>query len=260
MVSAIVFDLDGVVYLGAQGIPGVAGEIARLQKRTKVLFLTNNATKSRQSYVHHLARYGIKANKNDVMTASFGCAHYVKEKYGAGKRVFVIGEQGLHDELVKEAGAKIVEKNAEFVVVGLDRQVTYEKLDKGLHNLVTGAKFILANSDPTLPREHGASPGSGAIAAALIYASGKKPDAVIGKPSVYLIKKLLQMHKVKPREAVFVGDRLEIDIRMANEIGMKSVLVLTGVAKRSDVKRAPKSDKPGIVIESAAKVGKVIGI
>ena len=260
MASCVVFDLDGVVYLGAQGIPGVAGEIARLQKRAKVLFLTNNATKSRQSYVHHLARYGIRASMDDVMTASFGCAHYVKEKYGAGKRVFIIGEQGLHDELVEEAGAKIVKEHAELVVVGLDRQVTYEKLNNALQCLNAGAKFILANSDPTLPREHGASPGSGSIAAALIYASGRKPDVVIGKPSVYLIKKLLQMHKVKPKDAVFVGDRLDIDIRMANKIGMKSVLVLTGVAKKKDVKRAPKSDKPTLVIESAAKIGKALGI
>jgi ribonucleotide monophosphatase NagD (HAD superfamily) len=194
------------------------------------------------------------------MTASFGCAHYISEKYGKGKKVHVVGEQGLHDELVEEAGAMIVKNGAEFVVCGLDRQVTYEKLDAALRNLNAGAVFVLANSDPTIPREFGSSLGSGALAASLIYASGRKPDVTIGKPSVYLIKKLLQMHNIKACDAAFVGDRLEIDIRMANAAEMKSVLVLTGVAKREDVMRAPKRDRPDMVVSSAAEVGKALGI
>jgi len=260
MPKAIVFDLDGVVYLGAHGIPGVAAEIARLQKKVPVLFLTNNATKSRLEYVRHLAAYGIGARAEDVMTASYGCARYIDEKYGKGKRVCLVGEQGFKDELEEEAGAKIVGRGAEIVACGLDRQITYEKLEAALRNLDAGAAFILANNDPTLPREFGASPGSGAIAAALICASGRKPDAVVGKPSVYLVRKLLQMHNIRARDSVFVGDRLEIDIRMANKAGMKSVLVLTGVAKRKDVARAPKSDRPWKIIKSAAEVGKVLGI
>jgi len=259
MPSAIVFDLDGVVYLGAQGIPGVAAEIARLQKKMPVLFLTNNATKSRIEYVRHLAAYGIGVKATDVMTASYGCARYIEERYGKGRRVCLVGEHGFQDEL-EEAGAKIVNKNAEIVACGLDRHITYEKLDAALRCLNAGAAFILANNDPTLPREHGASIGSGAIAAALIYASGRKPDVVVGKPSVYLIKKLLQMHNITARDAVFVGDRLEIDIRMANKIGMTSVLVLTGVAKRRDVLHVPKSDKPSLIVKSAAEVGKTLGI
>ena len=260
MPKAIVFDLDGVVYLGARGIPGVAAEIARLQRKMPVLFLTNNATKGRVEYVRHLAAYGIGVKAEDVMTASYGCARHVLENYGKGKRVFVVGEQGLRDELENEAGAVLVERRAEIVVAGLDRQITYAKLEAALRCLNAGAAFILANNDPTLPRELGASPGSGAIAASLIYASGRKPDVIIGKPSAYLIRKLLQIHKIKARDAVFVGDRLEIDIRMANKAGMKSVLVLTGVAKRKDVARAPKSDRPWKIIRSAADIGKALGI
>jgi len=260
MQSAIVFDLDGVVYLGAHGIPGVAFEIARLQKKMRVLFLTNNATKSRLEYVRHLASYGISAKVDDVMTASYGCARYVLEKYGKGRRVFVVGEQGLREEMEEEAGAALVEKRAEIVVCGLDRKINYEKLDAALACLNAGAKFILANSDPTLPREFGASPGSGAIASSLIYASGRKPDVVVGKPSLYLVKELLKLHGIRAKDAVFVGDRLDIDIRMANRAKMKSVLVLTGVAKRKDVACAPKSDRPWKIIKSAAEVGKALGI
>jgi len=260
MPSAIVFDLDGVVYLGARGIPGVSAEIARLQGKARVLFLTNNATKGRLEYVRHLAAYGISAKMDDVMTASYGCARYVLEKYGKGKRVYVVGEQGLREEMENEAGAVLVEKRAEIVVCGLDRQITYAKLDGALACLNAGANFVLANNDPTLPREFGASVGSGAIAASLICASGREPDVIVGKPSLYLVRELLKLHGIRAKDAVFVGDRLEIDIRMANRAGMKSVLVLTGVAKRKDVVRAPKSDRPWKIIRSAAEVGKVLGI
>lgn len=261
MLSSIVFDMDGVLYRGPKEIPGVSEEIARLQKKTKVLFFTNNATKSRKDYVKHLHSFGINAELGDLMNSSHGAACHVKEKYGEGRRIFVVGEQGLKDELAEEAGAKIVEgEGAEIVVCGLDRHISYAKIEMGLRNLLSGAAFILANNDPTFPKEDGISPGSGAIAASLIFASGRKPDFVAGKPSTYLLDKLLQLHGVKAKDSAFVGDRLEIDIRMANAAGMKSVLVLTGIAKREDLEKAPASDRPQIVIGSAAETGKALGI
>ncbi|HIH19409.1 TPA: HAD-IIA family hydrolase [Candidatus Micrarchaeota archaeon] len=261
MVQAIVFDMDGVLYRGSRKIMGVPEEISRLQEKVAVLFLTNNATKSRSDYVKWLAIFGIRASESEIMTSSFGCAHYIREKHGLKRKVFVIGEQGLKDELMLEAKARIVEgKGAKIVVCGLDRGITYKKYENAMENLSSGAAFMLANSDPTLPKERGFAPGSGAIASVLITATGRKPDVTIGKPSTYLIDKLLQMHKLKPQEAAFVGDRLEIDMRMANAVGMKSVLVLSGVAKRKDVKNAPASDKPDIILSSAAKVGQALGI
>ncbi len=261
MLKAVVFDLDGVVYRGANGVPGVAAEIFRLQKKKQVLFLTNNATRSRSDYVRHLAIFGILVRASQVMTSSFGVAHYIRQKYGKGKKIFVVGEQGLKDELELEADAVIVEdESADIVVTGLDRHINYSKLEHALRNLNAGAKFIMANNDTSYITERGLSPGSGAIAASLIYASGRKPDAVIGKPSTYLIDELLEMHNLKPSEVAFVGDRLDIDIRMANKMGMRSVLVLTGISKKSEIAKAPASDRPGMVLESAAEVGKALGI
>lgn len=261
MLRSIVFDLDGVVYRGANGIPGVASEIFRLQKKKQVLFLTNNATRSRADYVRHLAIFGILVRASQMMTSSFGAAHYIRGKYGKGRKIFVVGEQGLKDELEFEADAVLVEDGtADIVVVGLDRHITYAKLEQALRNLNAGAKFIMANSDTSYISDRGLSPGSGAIGACLIYASGKKPDVVIGKPSTYLIDELLEMHGLKPSEVAFVGDRLDIDIRMANKVGMKSVLVLTGISTKKDLKEARASDKPDIVIESAADVGKALKI
>jgi len=262
MLRAIVFDLDGVVYKDAHAIQGVAEEIARLQKKVAVLFLTNNATKSRADYVRHLQAFGIAADMNAIMTSSFGAACYLREKYGKGKKDFVIGESGLKDELAQEADAAIIEgrEKADAVVCGLDRHISYEKYELALGSLNSGAAFILANSDPTWPKKDGVAPGSGAIAAPLVFASGRQPEFVAGKPSSYLIDRLLEMHKINPKEAAFVGDRLEIDIRMANALGMISVLVLTGIAKKEDVGKAPATDKPQIVLESAVGAGRALKI
>jgi len=258
--KAVIFDMDGVIYRGAHGVPGVAREIYRLQKKTRVLFLTNNATKSRAEYIKSLAGHGISAKGNEIMTAAFGCAKYVQEKYSSGKPAYVVGEQGLKDEL-EAVGAKLIDgEGAKLVVVGLDRHFTYQKLDMAVRNIEAGAKFILANADPSYPTEIGKSPGSGAIAAAIAYAAGKEPDIVLGKPSTYLMDALLGAHKIKPEQAAFVGDRLDIDIRMANKMGMKSILVLSGIAKREDLKHISSSERPDVVIETAADVGKALGI
>ncbi len=254
MLHTIVFDMDGVVYRGATGIPGVSAAIARLQRKLQVLFLTNNSTRSREAYVRRLATMGIRAQTTDLMTSAFGCACYVRDRYGSGRRVFVIGEQGLRHELKWEAAARLVRCRAEVVAVGLDRKLTYRKLDLGLSNLLSGARLVVTNSDPTFPTERGLSPGGGAIAAALSCASGREADAIIGKPSTWLIEKLLREHGAKPRDSVFVGDRLDTDIRMANQAGMKSVLVLTGVSGAADVRSAAPSDKPDAVIPSAADI------
>ena len=225
-----------------------------------MLFLTNNATKSRHDYVSLLLSLGIKAKEDEIMTSSFGAASYIAENYGKKRKVFAIGEQGLLKELKQEAEAEFVEKDADIVAVGLDRKFEYAKLNLALQNILGGAKFVLANSDSTYPVENGLAPGSGAIGAAISYASGRRPDIVIGKPSTYLIEKLLAMHGAKAGETVFVGDRLDIDMKMANRMKMGSVLVLTGVSRKEEVASAPASDKPGIVLPSAAGVGKALGI
>lgn len=259
--SAIVFDLDGVVYLGSKPIPGVPQEISYLQQKLPVFFLTNNSTKSRAELVSHLASFGIFTQQANVMASSFGCAKFVLEKFGQGVDVFVIGESGLKEELSSVAGAKITEStDASVLAVGLDRHLTYGKLRQATSCLNSGAFFLLANNDPTWPTEEGVAPGSGAIAASLIAATGRKPDFIVGKPSPYLLETLFSLHHLNPKSAVFVGDRLDIDIRMANALGMKSVLVLSGISKKKDLLKAPKSDKPDFIAESAAKLSSLFSL
>ncbi|MCX8174833.1 MAG: HAD-IIA family hydrolase [Candidatus Micrarchaeota archaeon] len=260
MIEAVVFDLDGVVYRGAHAIPGVAAEISRLERKVAVLFLTNNATKSRSDYVRTLARFGIRASADRIMTSAYGTAKLIARKWGKGRRIFVVGEQGLCEELEAEAGARLVEENAEIVVCGLDRKIDYRKITLGIRNLLGGAKFVVANSDPTYPAEDGVCAGSGSISASLAYGAAREPDLVVGKPAPFLMRELLRAWRISPKRAAFVGDRLETDIRMANALGMKSVLVLSGIAKKEDVAKAKRTDRPSVVLKSAAEVGKALGI
>jgi len=260
--KAVLFDMDGVVFIGDTPISGAGEAVEEL--RTKgicVLFVTNNATRTREMFVQKLGRMGIEATRDEIMCAAFGVATYLREKYGRKKaRAFVVGEKGLFEE-IKKAGFEVVndKKNAlaDFVVCGLDRKFTYEKAADALYHLKNGAELFGANADATLPTEKGLMPGSGSILAMLEKASGKKAF-VVGKPNAYLLEEHLKLHNVEKRDAVFVGDRLDVDIAVANKCGIYSVLVLSGIANAEDAKRAPWEWKPREIIRSAAEIEKVL--
>jgi len=250
------------VFIGETPIEGVKRAIWELRaKKVCVLFVTNNATKTREMFAVKLARMGIKAKREEIMCAAFGVARYLREKYGRKKaKAFVIGESGLFEE-IKKAGFEIVndKKDAvsDFVVCGLDRNFTYSKAASALYHLKNGAELFGANADATLPTEKGPMPGSGSILAMVEKASGKKAF-VVGKPNTFLLEEHLKLHKVEKPDAAFVGDRLDIDIAVANKCGIYSVLVLSGIAMMEDAKRAPAEWKPKEIIRSAAQIPKVL--
>jgi phosphoglycolate/pyridoxal phosphate phosphatase family enzyme len=254
---AVIFDMDGVLYLGHRAVPGVPEAIAKLRANgVRVFFLTNNATRSRATLVRKLAKMGIKARKNEIDTSAYAAAKYISSKK-PGARVFVFGERGLKDE-IRSAGLRIVGagKKCDYLVTGLDRHATYGKLSDALHQLQKGVKWVCCNFDPTLPESNGRHmPGSGALASALTYASSRKPDIVVGKPNPQIIMPILAESaklRIKKSEIALVGDRLEIDIALANAAGITPILVLTGVANAKDAKMAKGKLKPGMVLKSAA--------
>ncbi len=256
-----VFDLDGVLYVGSRTIPGT-GELVRIlrAKNKKVYFLTNNATRTRQQYAEKLNSLGIEARAEEVFTSAYGAAVYLKERYGKG-RVFIIGEEGLKNELGM-AGFEIMGgregERVDFVVVGLDREFDYEKLRIALAALQNGARFIATNEDATIPLEEGFYPGAGAMVGALKACAKKSPEIVIGKPNTFLLERIAREARVKPKEIVCVGDRAESDIVAANKFGALSVLVLTGVAKKEDVKKLRGKEKPKLVVDSVASLLKLV--
>ena len=231
--AAYILDLDGVVYRGRTVIPGACESIGRLRSSgSRVVFLTNNATRTRESIALRLEDMGIPCNAGDVISSAYATSVYIKEKYGSST-IYPVGEQGLVEEL-ERAGHTINEQDADYVVAGLDREFTYEKLTRALDLLMNGARFIATNNDAMLPNEYGFLPGAGSMVAAIQAASGVVPD-VVGKPNKPIMDVLLKEYGLKIEECVMVGDRLETDILAGIRAGMRTVLVLTGASGKEDI-------------------------
>lgn len=249
-VRTFVFDLDGVVYRGTQPLPGAVDTIATLrQLGHQVYFFTNNSTKTRASYAEKLRGMGIPADEDHIMTSSYATALYLTEQGAQGASVFVIGENGPKAEL-SAVGMEIVEDSgkADYVIVGMDRQFTYDKLRKAQQAIFHGAKFIATNRDNTFPLEDGlVVPGGGAIVSAIEAAAGVTP-ILIGKPEVYAMRKVLDLAHSSPNDSVIVGDRLDTDVLVGKRLGANTVLVLTGVTTEKDLESAPSELQPDIVI------------
>lgn len=260
-VRAFVFDLDGVLYRGKQPLPGAVQAVDTLRRLGyQVYFFTNNSSKTRQEYAQKLSQMGLKCDIDHIMTSSYATALYFLERNAQGKKVFVVGMNGIRDELAR-IGMKLVEddrySDADFVVVGIDKNFTYEKLAKAQKAILAGAEFIATNRDATFPTENGGIlPGGGAIVAAIEVAVGRSP-VLIGKPSTYAMEKVIRLAGADPTEVAVVGDRLDTDILAANRMGAISVLVLTGIATRKDAETAPKEMRPCFIIESLSELPKL---
>lgn len=255
-----VFDLDGVIYRGAELQPGARDTVLTLRNQGHhVRFFTNNSAESRRSYVGKLCTLGIPTPIEDIMTSSYAAALYFVESGAVGKTVYRIGEDGMAEELTA-AGMHVIydldepEAKIDYVVVGLDRDFYYRKLARAMQAILDGAEFIATNRDATFPVESGLLlPGGGCMVAALATAVGRQPH-LIGKPETYALEKILQQTNTPAERAVVVGDRLDTDILAGNRIGARSVLVLTGVTSRAQAEAAEGDLKPDAIIDTLAEL------
>jgi len=255
-----VFDLDGVIYRGLELQPCAREVLSALRScGHEVRFYTNNSSMSRQSYVLKLEELGIPASIDEIMTSAYAAALYLVEQGAVGKTVYRIGERGITEEL-QAVGIHVIsddeepEAHIDFVVVGIDRQFTYDKLTRAQQAILSGARFIATNMDATYPLEGGrVVPGAGGLVAAVQVASSTKP-ILVGKPEVYALNKLLELTNTPPERAVVVGDRLDTDILMGNKAGAHTVLVLTGVTTQQEALAAVGDMRPDRVIETLAQL------
>ena len=255
MKRGFIFDLDGTVYLGERSIEGAAEAINTIRKRgDKVVFLTNKSIARREDYVEKLNKMGIETTLEQVINSNYITAKYLKEKMAQNEKALIIGEDPLLDELA-DAGIKMTNNpdQAAYVVLGWDRKFTYEKLNLAFQAWVNNAKVIATNPDRTCPLDRGEIPDCGAIIGAFEGATGRRIGTITGKPSRlmadYAVKHVL---KLSPSKCYMVGDRLETDIRMGNENGLHTVLVLTGVTTKE---RLYKSNyQPSFTLESVKEI------
>ena len=183
---------------------------------------------------------GVTVSHSEILTSSMATAHNLAEHSSTNaNRAFVIGEKGLRQPLIEQGFTLVDSYNADapadFVICGLDRKLTWDKLaDASLH-LHAGAKFIATNADTTLPTERGPVVGNGGILAALQATSQLSPT-VIGKPEPIMYQQAIKTLGVALKDTVAIGDRLNTDILGAVNTGIRSIMVLTGISCEEDLK------------------------
>jgi HAD superfamily hydrolase (TIGR01450 family) len=246
----IIFDLDGVVYLGTEPIPGAADAINQLHAEHRALaYATNNAGRRPEEVAALLVSLGIPASADEVITSPQAAARLLAERLPAGAGVLVVGADALRAQ-VSAVGLTPVdsaEAAPAAVVQGYGPDVGWRMLAEASVAIRAGALWVATNADRTLPSPRGPLPGNGALVAALATALDRAPDAVVGKPEPALFHQAAR--RIGAQRPVVVGDRLDTDIEGAVRAGMDSVLVLTGVSGPQDVLTAPEQRRPTFIAD-----------
>ncbi|KLU62753.1 arabinose operon protein AraL [Peptococcaceae bacterium CEB3] len=234
--AGYIFDLDGTVYLGEDPLPGAVNAILELKRRgARCVFLSNKPIEPVESYQQKLRSMGLPVANGDVINSAMITASYLaKEKKGA--LIYLIGEKPLADELSK-AGLMVTGNplDAEYVVVSWDRAFTYQKLNDAMHAVLNGARLVATHADRACPMPDGLVPDAAGMIAAVEAVTGRKCEAVLGKPSAWMVDAAMSRLRLPREDILMVGDRLETDIKMGAAAGIKTALVLTGVTRLEDL-------------------------
>ncbi|SIT91925.1 TIGR01457 family HAD-type hydrolase [Edaphobacillus lindanitolerans] len=243
------FDLDGTVYRGETAIPEAVRLIGQLRDSgSRIFFITNNSALTPQMQAEKLMRMGIRAAPEEIMTSSIATAGYLAGQYGR-MDVTMIGEEGLREAL-EEAGHRIVTEGGEAVVVGIDRQISYDKLAAACLAVSAGAPFIATNGDLAFPDERGLVPGNGAFAGLIGSVTGVQP-VVIGKPESHMIAEIARKQGLRKDGMILVGDNYETDIKAGLRFGIDTLHVDTGVTRKEAL--AGHSEQPTYSLRSLSE-------
>lgn len=242
--DVLLFDLDGVLYVGQAAVPYAAGAVAAARRRgLRAGFVTNNASRPPAQVAAHLSSIGIPATGPDVVTSAQAGARVLAGLVPDGSRVLFIGGEGVPVALLERGflPVRTIDQNPAALIQGYGRDVGWEQLAQGSYALAQGLPWVATNTDRTIPTPHGRALGNGAMVAALSYATGATP-VVAGKPEPPLMVESVE--RLAAEQPLVVGDRLDTDIQGANRCGIKSLLVLTGVTDWQELLDAPPMCRP----------------
>jgi NagD protein len=261
-IKHLALDLDGTLYLGGTLFEWTKPLLARLRDlgigRT---FFTNNSSRSTRQYVEKLNRLGIDAAERDIFSSTHCTLDYLREKHPNAKRVFILGTPALREEFA-ENGYKLVREAAsgdepELVIVGFDTTLSYDRVCRAAWWISKNKPFIATHPDRICPTdEPTVLPDCAAICAMLTSATGRKPDAVLGKPDPRMLRGVLQRHNLRADELAVVGDRIYTDMAMARAAGAIGVLVLSGESTREDA--ADADPRPDMVINHVGELADLL--
>ena len=236
-IRLFLLDMDGTVYLGSRLLPGSLDFLRYLGETGRDhLFLTNNSSRNAQYYAQKLTKLGWPAQPGEILTSGEATALYLGGLKPAA-RIYLLGTPDLETEFAAH-GFVLTDENPDYVVLGFDMTLTYDKLVRACDLVRGGVPFIATHPDLNCPTETGYIPDCGAMTALITASTGVTPK-VIGKPNREIIDAMFRKKPVRRDQVAMVGDRLYTDIVMGHNAGVTSVLVLSGEAKESDIPAAP---------------------
>ncbi|MBI5974135.1 TIGR01457 family HAD-type hydrolase [Staphylococcus canis] len=226
-------DLDGTMYKGSEEIPGAREFIEYLNTHhIPHLYVTNNSTKAPEDVVKKLATVGIEATPDEVITSAMATADYISQQQ-PNATVYMIGDDGLKTALASQDLKILDDINVDYVVVGLDENINYEKLSKATLAVQQGATFISTNQDPSIPKEQGFLPGNGSLTS-VITVSSKHNPIFIGKPETPIMEQALEAIQLDKSEVAMIGDLYDTDIMAGINVGIDTIHVQTGVTSEAE--------------------------
>jgi glycerol 3-phosphatase-2 len=242
--DVLLFDLDGVVYVGPHAVPGAVTAIAAASARgVRCCFVTNNASRTPEEVAQHLRDLGVDATAQDVVTSSQAGAGLVAERVDSGA-VLAVGGRGV-TEALRERGFEPVstfDSGTVAVMQGYGADVGWRDLAQATYAIRAGLPWIATNLDMTFPTPRGLAPGNGALVGAVAAAVGRRPDAVAGKPEPALL--LEAIRRTGALRPLMIGDRLDTDIAAGGRLGIETLLVMTGVCDDQELLEAQGDEIP----------------
>lgn len=246
-------DMDGVIYHGNRLLPGVKEFVEWLYRENKrFLFLTNSSERTPRELQQKLARMGLEVDESHFYTSALATAQFIKTQ-APGCSAYVVGAPGLYNALY-QAGITINDVDPDYVVVGETSNYNYESILKAVELINKGAKLIGTNTDLTGPSERGIIPACRALTAPIELTTGVNAYFV-GKPNPLMMRTGLRLLGVHSEDAVMVGDRMDTDIVAGTETGLDTVLVLSGVTSREDLKKF--AYRPKYVLNGVGEISPV---
>ena len=248
--KGFICDMDGVIYLGNQLLPGVAEFVNWLNENDKrFLFLTNSSERSPKELQQKLQRMGLDIGEEHFYTSALATAAFLK-KQAPGCTAFVIGAPGLLNALY-DVGVTMNDVDPDYVIVGETASYNYEVITKAVRLVLNGTRLIATNSDLTGPTEFGIAPACRSLVAPIELATGKKAY-FMGKPNPLMMRTGLRMLGCHSGEAVMIGDRMDTDMVAGIETGLYTALVLSGVTDRADIQKFPY--RPQLVLNGVGDI------